>query len=66
VQYSCCVKLWPGVRVLFHNVNVIIRIAAPPLEDMVFDTYSSAVGEKHTTAARRDRLAFLVRRAMVT
>ena len=32
------------------------------LPDIVFDTYTSAVGEKHTTAARRDRLALLLRK----
>ena len=31
------------------------------LLNKVFDKYASAVGEKHTTAARRDRLAFLMR-----
>ena len=31
------------------------------LSGKVFDTYASAVGEKHTTAAPRDRLAFLMR-----
>ena len=31
------------------------------LLNKVFDKYSSAVGEKHTTAARRNRLAFLMR-----
>ena len=32
------------------------------LPDIVFDTYTSAVGDKHTTAALRDRLAFLLRK----
>ena len=45
LQYSCRVELCPGVGVLFHTVNVIIIFAVPTLEDMVFDTYSSAVGE---------------------
>jgi len=34
--------------------------AVATLEDMVFDTYASAVGEKHPTAARRDRIDFFV------
>ena len=33
------------------------------LPDIVIDTYTSAVGEKHTTAARRDRLPLLWRKA---
>ena len=57
LQYSCRVELWPVFGVLFYTVNVIILFAVPTLEDMVFDTCSSAVGEKHTTAARWDRLA---------
>ena len=28
--------------------------------DIVFDPYASTVGENHTTAARRGRLAFLM------
>jgi len=28
---------------------------------LTFDAYASAVGEKHTTAARRDMLYFFVR-----
>ena len=61
LQYSCCVELWPGVGVLFHTVNVIIKISVCKQVAIASDTYTSAVGETHTTAARRDRLAFFMR-----
>ena len=61
MQYCCSVGLWPVFGVLFHAVNVIIIFAASKLIDIASDIYASAVGEKHTTAARRDRVAVLMR-----
>ena len=65
LQYCCSVELWPVFGVLFHTVNVIIILAGRNGLDIVINTYSSAVGEKHTTAARRDRLAFFMREVIV-
>ena len=48
-------------RGIFHAVNVIIKIAVYKLVAIASNTYSSAVGEKHPTAARRDGLAFFMR-----
>ena len=48
-----------SIWVLLNALNVIIKIAVCKLIDIVFDPYASAVGEKHTTAARHGRLAFL-------
>ncbi len=62
LQYSYRVELCPVFSVLFYAVNVIIKMAVCKLIDIGFDPYTSAVGEKHTTAACGGRLAFLMRK----
>ena len=57
-EYTSCLS--PYNKIL-STANVISNKELHNLSGKVFNKYSSAVGEKYTTAARRDRLAFLMR-----